>query len=322
MVLCSRWTQIFEAKDVCGGRVRPFLTVDDEDVVPGVPLDLGAQFPFETPESLAELLLFDEDRAVADEVFTPINLEADFYSCVVQVSQDPCTFVPDGPPLDRFRFQDQSLYSYLETIVLPRIPEEKIRLETQIRNINYSQDGVVTLTTVEEEELEFARAIVATGITVLQTTALSNERLFFTPELPEDLQETADAMALTQGLRVWLEFSTDDFYRGYDIVELTVDDRTTFLNNVLVGQGNFEGPRFILTLEENDAIVPRTALSDDAIVDQLLHDLDVTFGTDEDETPATNALESAIVQNWVNEPFIRGTNMVHWLIGSLLECCW
>ena len=198
--------------------------------------------------------------------------------------------IPDNP--DR-KFVNYSWFNFFEEYVVPFV-SEKISFNTLVEHINYQGDDVVV--TTQNGQLTADRVIVAVPLKILQDGDIS-----FLPTLPQAKQNAIAGMRIWEGFKAFFEF-TDKFYDDMQFDVIPQTDGEKWFYDAAYGQNsvsNIFGLFAVGTPAE-----AYNSRSGDELRDYILAELDALYNGQ-----ATQKYVKHIVQNWNDEPFIRGGYM-------------
>ncbi len=165
----------------------------------------------------------------------------------------------------------------------------KIHLNTPVVSIDYSS-GVVELTTQGGGVYRADKVIVTVPLTVLQ----SND-ILFQPPLPATRVDALARIGMDRGMKIIMKFSTRFWPQntGYIYAPGSVPLYWA------TGAGG-RGEDLILTAFVCGEKANELSAQGDAMITSILSDLDALFGE------ASTYYQTHYIQDWGNEPFIRG----------------
>lgn len=190
------------------------------------------------------------------------------------------------------------------------VEEEEIEVESE------GTDNIVSTTTKKPSSVKvtcadgrqwMAKYVVVTApVKVLQQGTIQ-----FQPSLPQDLQQAMNNIDIMDGLKVFMKFQTK-FYDNIDAFEIADDfndddfilNGARFFYDETYGQFNVNNENILGFLAVGQLAQPYIALgtNNDAIIQLVLSELDEMFNGQ----ASTNYI-TGFVQNWNEQPFIRGT---------------
>lgn len=279
--------EILEASDAIGGRVRKLEGFMD------FPIDLGAEWIHSDPGLLARLIDDDSVQGSIDTIrYNPQTLAVWNGEALRAVNAVSGYY-------GEYKFRDTTWFDFLETWIAPA-SEGRIRLETQVFGVDTSGARArVALADGTTEETD--RIIIAVPLKILQSGALT-----FTPQLPAAQREAIDAVTVTDGLKVFVEFE-EQFFADVTVMGALSEEGST---DHLAIDGAFRkgSERHLLTLFCVGAQAIRYVNeTDERIVELLLSELDAAY-----DGAATRSFKQAHVQNWSKTPHIMGAYPYAW----------
>ncbi len=197
------------------------------------------------------------------------------------------TTIPDNP--DR-KFVNYSWFNFFEDYVVPSV-SDKIRFGTIVDNINYQGDEVVV--TTQNGQFTADRVFVAVPLKILQDGDIT-----FLPTLPQAKQNAIASIRVWEGFKAFFEF-TDNFYDDMQFTITPETDGEKWHYDAAYGQNSSKNILGLFVV--GTPAVPYTSRSGDDLRDFILAELDGLYGGQ-----ATQKYVKHIVQNWDNEPFIKG----------------
>jgi len=215
--------------------------------------------------------IFDE---IVNDSSVPVNL----------------TTIPDAP--DR-KFVNYSWFNFFEDYVVPSV-SDKITFNAIVENINYQGDEVVV--TTQNGQLTADRVIVAVPLRILQDGDIT-----FLPALPQVKQNAITGMRVWEGFKAFFEF-TDNFYDDMQFEIIPETDGEKWYYDAAFGQNSAKSILGLFTVGTPAAVY--TSRSGDDLRDFILAELDGIYNGQ-----ATQKYVKHIVQNWNDEPFIKGGYM-------------
>lgn len=271
---------ILEASGKWGGRVQRM-----DDFV-DVPIDLGAEWIHDHPSVLAQLI---DDSSV--------NASLDVIRYAPQTST-----IWNGSRLKsingfrhvygEYKFKRTTWHSFLEDWFLPA-SVARLQLNTPVVTIDSSGSGV-TVHLADGSTEQADRVILAVPLKILQEGLIT-----FTPELPDWKQQAIDGREVVDGLKVFLEMESK-FYPDLTMLSPALQGGPNHLAmDGVFRKGSAHNLLSLFCVGQQAA--QYVGLDDDAVVQQLLRNLDAAF----DGQASRNLLNSR-VQNWSQEPWIQG----------------
>ena len=150
----------------------------------------------------------------------------------------------------------------------------KIILDTPIELIDYTDSNQVRLVSATGEEFFADTVVVATPLNILQDNVIA-----FDPPVPQAKRDAWDGVYVTDGLKVWLEFS-HRFYPDWLIPSpifqwLANEDRLYF--DALFGKDDLTDRHVLALFEVGPTAEDKVILSDDDLIQLLLQELDCCY---------------------------------------------
>ncbi|MFA3919109.1 flavin monoamine oxidase family protein [Ruegeria hyattellae] len=277
--------RVLEASDRWGGRVMQDTTLAS------VPLDLGAEWIHDDPTVLGEILgVGATDLGITTIDYTPQSYQ--FWHKGALRSLDVLRHA-----YSEVKFQDTTWYGFFEQHVLPRVAEV-ILTDTAVTEIAPNGRGVRAVSR-SGRTFDADKLLVTVPLSVLKNKSLSFSGAYASAPL-DQLQD----VQFGAGLKVFCTFR-ERFYP--DI--LLFGSRLTALSDAW-SQKIYYDASFRKPIQENilglfsvsDTNMPRTALSDAALITSVLDELTEIFG----DTVRDNFI-AARAQNWSAAPHIFGS---------------
>ena len=166
-----------------------------------------------------------------------------------------------------------------------------------VQSIDYSslEIGRVTVKCQNGRVFHGSQVIIAVPLPILQDGDIT-----FVPELPPAKQKAIANVPFGSGLKVFLEFSEKFYYNNFGIQSKKRGERIFY--NEMVGQKNPHQRNILGVYAYGDVALKYTELSDEAIIQKLLGELDEAY-----DGKASRSYMQGFVQNWTSsEPYIRG----------------
>lgn len=200
------------------------------------------------------------------------------------------TTIPDNP--DR-KFVNYSWFNFFEEYVVQSV-SDKIEYNTIVENINYQGDEVVV--TTQNGQMTADRVIVAVPLRILQDGDIT-----FLPTLPQAKQNAIDGVRVWEGFKAFFEF-TDNFYDDMQFTVTPETDGEKWYYDAAYGQNSSKNILGLFVV--GTPALDYTSRSGDDLRDFILAELDGLYAGQ-----ATQKFVKHIVQNWNDEPFIKGGYM-------------
>ena len=277
---------ILEASSTYLGRIKKL------DNLTNFPIDIGAEWIHVDP-SILTTIVNDENVAVDVET-TPFQ---------------PDFFVWDGAQLNEeplgdndYKFVNYTWFDFFNDYLVPDVIN-KVEFNCVVTKIEWTT--LSTNVTCEDGRL-FAgnKTIVTVPIKILQDNDIS-----FVPSLPPAFTKAINVPVMGTGLKVFLAFKEKfypgSFYIESDFVGVELEDSERFFYDETYGQNTSD---HILGVYIFGDVADRFVnLSDYDVIQTTLADLNSIFGSN----VATNNYIDGIVQNWINEQYIRGAYSIY-----------
>lgn len=286
--------EILEASGTIGGRLS-----ENTDFI-DLPLDEGAEWiHFSPPQILEDLLLLEDNKDFDVETF-PYTPQT--WGCYSNGKNHKRHWLKHMHKIYvEHKFTSTTWYSYLEKYILAKIPKEKLRLNTPVKTIDWTDPDHVNITTVNGDVLIGAHVIVAVSVGVLQQEVIS-----FVPPMPSAWTDELNKIEFAPGYKAWFQMK-EKFYSDVQLY-----GRVTGLVNPTSELTYFDGvfgkpteANVLATLQMGQKAVERSKMSDEELQKFLLKEIDEMY----EGKGSENLIQSA-VKNWSAEPYIRGTYSV------------
>ncbi len=278
--------KILEASSNFGGRVKKLEGFAD------FPIDLGAEWIHTDPSVFSELI-------GADEAQIPIEL-IKYNPGTISVWEDGVLQGRDFFSLfySEYKFKSTTWYDFFDAYVVPPIAKS-ILLNKEVVEIDYSGDPVL-IRTSDGEVFTASRVILSVPL-----TALKQDLITFVPPLPERKTTALSQVEMPDGIKMFFKFS-ERFYPDITLDggllknlstieegEKTIYDAAFKKNSQMNVLGLFSvgKPASVYVRQEEESLVS-----------YFLEELDTMF-----DGRASRSYVDHVVQNWSNEPFIRGS---------------
>lgn len=271
--------QILEASSHYGGRMKQNTEFAD------FPIPLGAEWIH------VDASILDE---IVNDTTVDVGIKLQAYS-----SEDETGYFEDGElytsnlhDWDDLKFIGSTWFDFFEQYIVPDI-RDNMYFDTQIVNIDYGGDHVI-LTDQRENTYGADKVIFCAPLKILQ-----DGDIVFDPPLPTNKAESIEEANIWSGIKVFIEF-TEAFYPVIlAFPDSETDEGQRIYYDAAYGQ---ETNTHVLGLFAvgMQAETYQAFVSDSALKDYILAELDTVFGGRASETYVKH-----IVQNWNEEPFIR-----------------
>ena len=278
--------EIVEAASGFGGRVKEIEDFAD------FPIDLGAEWIHDKPSILAKLISDPSLNADVELIdYTPETIylwkdnklkKKNFYS----------NFYGE------YKFKNTTWYDFFDQYIVPGIADKMV-FDSPIASIDYSSDKIMARNTAGEV-FEADKVILTVPLTVLK-----QNRIAFTPPLPQVKVEALDGVDMPDGIKVFIEFSErfypDITFDGGLFKNLNDDTGQKVFYNAAFRKGS---NRNILGLfAVGSHAVPYTSHeTEEQTIQYIMDELDTIF-----DGKASEGYKKHVIQNWSREPYIMGS---------------
>ena len=200
------------------------------------------------------------------------------------------TTIPDSPD---HKFVNYSWFNFFEDYVVPSVTDN-VQFNTIVENINYQGDEVIVTTQNGQHTAD--RVIVAVPLRILQDGDIT-----FLPTLPQAKRNAIADMRVWEGFKAFFEF-TDKFYDDMQFNITPETDGEKWYYDAAFGQSSSKNilGLFVVGTPATDY----TERTGNDLRDFILAELDGIYNGQ-----ATQKYVKHIVQNWNDEPFIKGGYM-------------
>ena len=274
--------EILEASTVYGGRMRRNADFAD------FPIPLGAEW-LHVERGVFDEIVNDPTTQVAVET-TPYDPEVDFGLFEgIEIGVEDIGFTIDQ------KFINASWFDFFEAYVVPSV-RDKINYGKIIQSIDYSGDAVVVNTA--DEQFTADRVILTVPVKMLQNGAID-----FIPALPGNKADAIANVTVWDGCKAFIEFS-EKFYPtfvGFNIQPETAGQKLYY--DASYGQNTSQ--HILGLFAVGTGTLPYVELSDSALIDYMLAELDEIF-----DRKASATYVKHLFQNWNAEPFANGAYVV------------
>jgi monoamine oxidase len=212
---------------------------------------------------------------------------------------DEGEFVPYNLEVTDYKFVNYTWFDFFNDFIAPSIVND-IVFDSQVQTIDYTGDtAMVRMVTQSGNEFKCDRAIVTVPLQILKDGDIT-----FIPPLSSERIAALDVALMPPGLKVFLEF-TETFYpvnfgfAKYYTDDVVVGDHLYY--DETLGQDSDQHILGLFALGEPAEDYLNHTTQDD-LCDYILAELDYMF-----DDKASDTFVRLIVQNWTDEPFIRGS---------------
>ena len=270
--------QILEAANTYGGRMKRTTEFAN------FPIPLGAEWLHVERSIFGEIV--NNNAISVDITTTPYDPNVDY-----GLNEGERVSVADiGFTIDQ-KFIGSTWFDFFDQYIVPPIAGQ-ITYNKVITAIDYS--GAEIIVSTATETFTANRVIVTIPLKILQ-----NGTVTFTPELPNDKLNAIRETTVWDGCKAFIEFS-EKFYPAFTSFDITPEtDGQKLYYDAAYGQNT---NRHILGLfAVGTGAQPYIQLSDDALIQFMLEELDAIF-----DNKASATYVKHIFQNWNAEPFAEG----------------
>lgn len=274
--------QILEAANTYGGRMKRTTEFAN------FPIPLGAEWLHVERSIFGEIV--NNNAISVDITTTPYDPNVDY-----GLNEGERVSVADiGFTIDQ-KFIGSTWFDFFDQYIVPPIAGQ-ITYNKVITAIDYS--GAEIIVSTATETFTANRVIVTIPLKILQ-----NGTVTFTPELPNDKLNAIRETTVWDGCKAFIEFS-EKFYPAFTSFDITPEtDGQKLYYDAAYGQNT---NRHILGLfAVGTGAQPYIQLSDDALIQFMLEELDAIF-----DNKASATYVKHIFQNWNAEPFANGAYVV------------
>ncbi len=268
--------QILEASSNFGGRLKRTLDFTD------FPIPLGAEWLHVSPDIFQEIT--DDAR---------VDLETIGY----QTADSYGLWENGGLSLDELgdfedrKFINSSWFDFFAQYVVPTVAPY-IRYQTEVKALDYSSETIIIKT---QNEVFYAEKVILTiPLGILQRGEIS-----FMPELPDKKLSAIDKATFWGGIKVFLEFSKTFYPTFTEFVIKPESSGQVAYYDAAYGQKSNKHILGLFAVGEPSKVY--TSLTGAKLKDYILAELDGIFSNQ-----ASPNYIKHIVQNWSQEPFIKG----------------
>lgn len=278
---------ILEASSTYLGRIKKL------DNFTNFPIDIGAEWIHVDPS-----------------ILTTIVNDADVTVDIKTIPYTPSYFEWDGallneaslPRVDDHKFFNYSWYDFFDDYLVPNVLP-KVTFDCSVSKISWSNLSA-NVTCDDGQAFAGKKVIVTVPISVLQ-----DEDIEFVPELPSEFIDAVNEPVMAAGMKVFLRFK-EKFYPDTFIIEsdfdnIVLDQSERFFYDETYGQNSTDNVMGMFVF--GDVADRFIALSDENVIQAALTDINTVFGNN----ISSSTFIEGYVQNWVNEPFIRGAYSVY-----------
>ncbi|MDG1334351.1 MAG: NAD(P)/FAD-dependent oxidoreductase [Crocinitomicaceae bacterium] len=272
--------EIIEAGANFGGRVKKITNFVD------FPVDLGAEWLHDDPETLGEMINDPNANGTVDMIsYQPES--------IMSWDGNSLTQLNTGSQFYReYKFKNTTWHDFFEDFIVPSIAS-KMHLNEPVSSIEYN-GSQVSVTTTNNTVFNGDRVIVTVPVPILQ-----QELITFTPALPSATTNQINAIDFPPGIKVFLKFS-NRFYPDICSVDTLVPGEKIYFDGAFKKGAN---DHMLTLFYVSESASELTELSDADIFTSVMTELDQMF-----DGKATQYYLDHVIQNWSNEAFIQGSH--------------
>ena len=277
--------EVLEASQTWGGRMKRLSGFAD------VPLDLGAEWVHDDPEIFGRMLGFGEtDLGVETIIYQPQTYQ--FWN---NGKLNDFNMLRHG--YQEVKFRDTTWYGFFERFVLPFV-REHLFFGAAVAQISKSGSKLeVRLSSGQTVETDVI--LVTVPLSVLQ-----REQISFLDGLAPSRMSALQNIDFGAGFKAFLKFDTrfypDMLFEGPRTTAFADTWAEKVYYDAAFGKPTRQNILGLFTV--SDAPLPRAALDDAALLNDILSELTAMFGPVVGETYL-----GGVVQNWSRERFIMGS---------------
>lgn len=303
---------LLEADAIHGGRVKR----NESFLGNGSALDIGAEWIHTDPSILKDLVLMPDDLPAVEAliqdqtiVYQPQTYGYQTFGKLWRMDFLKHTY-------SEHKWKDKSSWSqFIDHYMVRHLDHKNIRYNAVVKEIDYSNDKTIKVTCQNGQQYEGTKVVCAVPLSILKDGDIS-----FVPTMPESKRLALTKATFRPGFKMAIEFSQKFFLdHGYDqtfvqsLYHMIVGvgaERIYFdaLHNKEIDDKYVMGVYCYSTLAEE-----LVKLDDDALFQEIMARLDKMYNGQ-----ATKYYVQHIVQNWSQQPFIRGL-AADYMTHGLLE---
>jgi monoamine oxidase len=277
---------ILEAASTYLGRIRKL------DNLTNFPIDIGAEWIHTNPSILSTIV--NDANEVVDVDTTPYK--AKYFEW--DGTQMNAASLPSGD----FKFVNYTWYDFFNDYLVPDVLT-KIEFDCMVTKVEWTNS--TTNVTCDNGQLYSGKKVIVT----VPLKILQDEYITFVPELPSDFVTALNTPVMASGIKVFLRFKEKFYPEAFsidaDFVDIEIDESERFFYDETYGQNTSDHVLGMFAL--GDVAARFVSLSDYDVIQAAISDLNAVFGN----SVATSNFINGVVQNWDDEPFVRGGYSVY-----------
>ena len=277
---------ILEASSTYLGRIKKL------DNLTNFPIDIGAEWIHVDPSILNTIV--NDQNVVVDVETKPFSPE--FYVWDgIQLNEKS---LPSGD----HKFVNYTWYDFFNDYLVPDVIN-KIEFNCTVARVEWTNSSS-NIACENGKRFTGNKAIVTVPLKILQDNDIT-----FVPDLPSDFVNALNMPVMATGMKVFLvfkeKFYPDSFSIDSDFANIELDESERLFYDETYGQSSTDHVLGMYVL--GDVADRFVSLSDNEVIQTALADLNSVFGNN----VATTNYVRGVVQNWVDEPYIRGAYSVY-----------
>jgi monoamine oxidase len=277
---------ILEASSTYLGRIRKVNNFTD------FPIDVGAEWIHVDPSILTTIV--NDPNVVVDVETTPYRPK--YYEW------DGTQLNEESLPRGDHKFVNYTWYDFFNDYLVPDVID-KIEFNCVVTKVEWTNSS--TIVTCENGTLFTGNKTILT----VPVKILQDGDILFVPELPTDFVTALNVPVMATGMKVFLAFKEkfypDSFSIDSDFIGIELDESERFFYDATYGQNSANHVLGMFVL--GDVADGFVLLSEYDVIQTALNDLNSLFGNN----VATTNYIKGFVQNWVDEPYIRGAYSIY-----------
>ena len=199
-----------------------------------------------------------------------------------------------------FRVRNQSLVNILFNAFSDVVP--KIKIDTQVKVIDYTGINLVRLTDQHGNVTECNRVIITCPLNVLKSGDIS-----FSPNLPSTTTNAMDLIGMSKGIKLALHFYVNFWGQQFS----SIYSEGVAPEYYAAGITRDDGNQVLMATINGENAAALEGKTDQEITQFLLDDLDSLFNGE-----ASQQFNESFVTNWGAEPFFQGVSSFPLVSGS------
>lgn len=280
--------KILEASDRLGGRLKKL------DGFASFPIDLGGEWLHVEHEVLQEI---SQDESILDRVDTVLHVP-DSYRIwngpEAGFGLDYMNFATEEDLTD-YMFVNYTWFDFFNDTIAIQGVRDSVVFGCQVTTIDYSDAASnVTATCSNGDTHQGTHIMVTAPLQILKDGDIN-----FIPNLPDTHLDALANITMPPGYKIFLKFQ-QAFYP--EMFQSSVDPIGLLFYDETYGETTPEGEHILGVFVSDDAAEESASWNDTILLDHTLDLLDEMF-----DGSATQYFVEGVVQNWVQEPYIRGT---------------